>query len=559
MQKRWVVRQGQPIESLQKALHISPLLSLILANRGITSPAQAHDFLHGTLLDLESPWRIKNMDRVVSRIKQAIAAKEKILVWGDYDVDGTTGTATLFLAIQKMKGMVNTYIPHRIHDGYGLNLSGIQQAAADQVKLLITVDSGVTAKEEIQFAAGKGIDVIVVDHHEPQKEKWPHEAIVINPLQEGCPSSFKYMTAAGLAFKLAWALLGREAFDYLELAAAGTVADMGPLVGENRILVRAGLDRMNKTPRAGFKALLAVAGMAAKKVDAGHLGFVVGPRINAAGRMSSAEAALKLLTTQDLAEAAELAGQLDRENKARQKIEQVTVRQAVQKVNEQVNFQQQRVIVVEDERWHPGVIGIVAARLVDRFYRPSIVIALKDGKGKGSGRSIRNFHLVEALQECESSLEEFGGHKQAAGLTVTQEKLAGFKEELNRVAHQRLKPEDLVPLLEADGEIGLSELNQKFFEELELLAPYGFGNQRPVFFSKSVQIKSPPEIVGANTLRFRVSDGKQICQAIGFGKGDWFSELRGVSTIDLAYTPSLNEWQGERFAELKIEDIKIPL
>ncbi len=559
MQKRWVVRQGQPIESLQKDLCISPLLSLILANRGITSLEQAHDFLHGTLLNLESPWRIKNMDRGVSRLKQAIAEKEKILVWGDYDVDGTTGAAILFLTIRRMRGLVNTYIPHRIHDGYGINLSGIQQAAADQVKLLITVDSGVTAKEEIQFAASKGIDVIVVDHHEPQKEKWPHEAIVINPLQEGCPSSFKYMTAAGLAFKLAWALLDREAFDYLELAAAGTVADMGPLVGENRILVRAGLERINKTPRAGFKALLAVAGMAAKKVDAGHLGFVVGPRINAAGRMSSAEAALKLLTTQDFEEAAELAGQLDRENRARQKIEQETVKQAVQKVNEQVNFQQQRVIVVEDERWHPGVIGIVAARLVDRFYRPSIVIALKDGRGKGSGRSIRNFHLVEALQECESSLEGFGGHKQAAGLTVTREKLASFKEKLNRVAHERLKPEDLIPVIEADGEIPFSELNQKFFEELELLAPYGFGNQRPVFFSKSVQIKSPPEIVGANTLRFRVGDGTQVCQAIGFGKGDWFSQLRGVSTIDLAYTPSLNEWQGERFAELRIEDIKIPL
>ncbi|MBI1976671.1 MAG: DHH family phosphoesterase, partial [Candidatus Omnitrophica bacterium] len=311
MQRRWTVKGGRPVDSLQKALRISPLLSLILANRGITTSQQAHGFLHGTLLDLESPWRIKNMDRVVSRLKQAITGKEKILIWGDYDVDGTTGASILFLTLKKMKGIVNAYIPHRIHDGYGLNLSGIQQAAADGVQLLITVDSGVTAKEEIQYAASQGIEVIVVDHHEPQKEKWPHEAVVINPLQEGCPSSFKQMTAAGLAFKVAWALLGREVFEYLELAAAGTVADMGPLVGENRILVRAGLERINQCPRAGLKALLSVARMGTKKVDAGHLAFLIGPRINAAGRMNSAEAALKLLTTHDFQEACELAQQLE--------------------------------------------------------------------------------------------------------------------------------------------------------------------------------------------------------------------------------------------------------
>ncbi|MBI1976440.1 MAG: single-stranded-DNA-specific exonuclease RecJ, partial [Candidatus Omnitrophica bacterium] len=255
--------------------------------------------------------------------------------------------------------------------------------------------------------------------------------------------------------------------------------------------------------------------------------------------------------------ACELAQQLERENRQRQRVEQETVRQAIQKVNDHVNFHEQKVIVVEDERWHPGVIGIVAARLVDRFYRPSIVIAMKEGRGKGSGRSIKNFHLVEALQQCHPSLEEFGGHKQAAGLTVTQEKLASFKDEFNRVAHQRLKPEDLIPVIEADAEIALSDLSQKFFEELELLAPYGYGNPRPLFFSKSVQMKSNPEVVGANTLRFRVSDGSKICQAIGFGKGDLLSDLRGISVLDLAFTPSLNEWQGEKFAELRIEDIKI--
>ena len=557
MQKRWIVRPSKPIEILQNTLGISPLLSLILANRGVTSPDEADHFLHGSLLDLESPWKIKNMDRAVNRIKQAIEDKEKILIWGDYDVDGTTSAATLCLAIRRMKGIVDTYIPHRIHDGYGLNLSGLQKAAEDQITLLITVDNGMTALEEIQFAASKGIDVLVVDHHEPQKERWPYEAIIINPLQEGCLSSFKGMTAAGLAFKLAYALLGESAFDYLELAAVGTVADMGPLIGENRILVRNGLVRMNQNPRPGFKALLTAAGMGSKKIDAGHLGFVVGPRINAAGRMSSASAALQLLMTQDFSEASELAAQLEKENSERQKVEQETVRQAIQKVNGQVNFHQQRVIVVEDERWHPGVIGIVAARLVDRFYRPSIVIAMKEGKGKGSGRSIKNFHLTEALQQCKLSLEKFGGHRQAAGLTINREKLEIFKEEFNRVAHEKLVAEDLVPMIEMDAEISLSQLSQKFFEELELVAPYGYGNPRPLFLSKGLQIKSQPEVIGNNTLRLYVTDGKQICQAIGFSKGDWFGHLKGVPQIDLAYTPTLNEWQGETFAQLRIEDIRV--
>ena len=562
--KRWFIRptpEPEILSSLQRALGISPLFARLLSNRGIQTPEQAHAFLKPSLEDLESPWALKNMDRAVALVKQNIAERKKILIWGDYDVDGTTGASLLYSVLSKIGADVSTYIPHRIHEGYGLSLTGLQKAIQGDVSLLITVDCGVTARKEIEYVASKGIQTIVVDHHEPQADKWPSQAVVINPLQPGCPSSYKYLTAVGLAFKLAWALIGREAFEHVELVAAGAVADIAPLTGENRILVREGLERINTNPRAGFKALLESAGAGQKKIDASHFGFVIGPRINASGRMSSAETALKLLMTQEIGEARELAQVLEQANRTRQQVERETLRQAIQKVTEQVDFKESSVIIVEDERWHPGVIGIVASRLVERFYRPSIVIAMNQGRGKGSGRSIRNFHLVSALEQCQEVLEEFGGHRQAAGLTVTQENLPLFKETFNRVAQQRLKPEDFIPLLEADCEISLKDLNAGLLKDLDRLAPYGCGNPKPVFISSGLFLKSPPQFMGKNTVKFWVTDHAQIYQAVGFGMGDRFlnggkSDFNPSASLHLAYSPRLHEWQGETSLELVLEDFR---
>jgi single-stranded-DNA-specific exonuclease len=391
--------------------------------------------------------------------------------------------------------------------GYGVSETAIHQAREQGVSLIVTVDCGITAQKEIEIARSYGMGVIVIDHHRLPAEGLPDTHLILNPLQEDCPYPFKELSAAGLAFKLSHAMIGDASFEFLDLVALSTISDIAPLIGENRILVKKGLELLSARKNSGIRALAEISKMKAAKVDVGHVGFILGPRLNAAGRMSSADTALQLLLTQNVREAESLAKILDAENKARQKMERETTQEAMRKVERTVNFNRERVIVVDGQGWHRGVIGIVASRLVEKYERPAVVISVEEGTGRGSGRSIKGFHLFNALRSCESMLEEFGGHEQAAGITVLEKNIPALREKINAFAFENLPVEALKRRVAVDMSLNFEELTGRFLEELELLEPHGMGNPRPVFQTEGLQIKTSPKRFYGATYEAMVTDG----------------------------------------------------
>lgn len=575
MRREWVVQpphlEGRP---LAEALGLPPLVGQILAQRGMTSPEAAQRFLACTLTDLSDPFLLKDMDRAVARLKAALARRERICIVSDYDVDGVTSTALLVRVLKRLGATPATYVPHRVRDGYGFSAKAVAFARKQGATVVITVDSGSTAHEELAAAREAGLDVIVVDHHEMAHLARPPAYALINPLQSDCAYPDKNLASVGLAFKLTQALVSAlvpgavpapgtdlryAMWEHLDLVCLGTVADVAPLIGENRILVRHGLERLAKTPKVGLRALIEVADLRARRLTTEHVGFILGPRINAAGRMDTADAALKLLLTEDREEARTLATQLHEENRQRQRVEEETLKEALAKVDREVNFNRDRVIVVYGHGWHPGVIGIVASRLVERYHRPSVVIAMDDGVGKGSARSIVRFHLVEALAECRDWMLGFGGHEAAAGLTIAEGKLSGFREAINAVARERLSPEALVPNLTIDAEVSLAPMTPDLIEKLESLGPFGAGNPCPIFASHGLTWRSAPSTAGRSGLKGWVQETKgPVLEAVGFDRaGRWRDRL---STLDgpfsLAFTPQLRQTRGETAVQLRILDAR---
>ena len=402
MNKLWVIKEERKDlrDAIVRDLKVSPVLAQLLVNRDLLDPSTVHQFLYGTKSSLHDPFLLKNMQKAVDRIRGAITRGEKILVYGDYDADGVSSVALLLTYLRRESAQVDWYLPHRVNEGYGLNSEAVEEIRARGVTLVITVDCGVTDAVEVALLNSHHIDTIVVDHHEIQKDSLPAAYAIVNPLQEGCTYPFKELAGVGLAYKLACALAGDRAHDneeFLDLVAVGTVADVVSQTGENRILTRLGLQRLSKAPRVGLQALMEVAGLGEREVLAEHIGFVIGPRINVAGRIGSPELALRLLLSEKKEEALEIAAKLHSENGLRQKMQEKIFKEAVAKIDGQMNFKDTSVIVVWDEGWHPGVIGIVASKLVGRYYRPAIVFSLQEGRAKGSGRSIDNFNLLEAV------------------------------------------------------------------------------------------------------------------------------------------------------------------
>lgn len=544
---------------------VSQLTARLLVARGYADPEAAKQFLSAGLESLHDPLLLPDMEAAVERVAAAVRRGENVAVYGDYDVDGQTSTALLVRGLQQLGLRPTWYIPERIAEGYGLNMGAIEELAAAGTQLLITVDCGTQATEEVARAQQAGMDVIVTDHHEPG-DTLPNALAVVNPKRADSSYPFRELAGVGVAFKLlqaVWDKLGAGPLPpyTLQLAALGTVADVCPLVGENRILVRTGLDHINREPLPGIAALMSVADVKRGEVTATGVGFVLGPRLNAAGRVSHAATGVELLLCDDESAARPLAEQLERENEERRRMEADIVDEVLERI-ERDDLLSDWVLVVDGEGWHPGVVGIVASRLVERFARPAIVIGYDGEIGKGSGRSIRQFDLFQQLSRCADVLEQFGGHAMAAGLTVTRDNVETLRRRLNEQAGEILGPADLVPETRVDLEVRLGDVTEELALELEQLAPFGAGNPTPVLAA------SRALVVGARAvgrtgdhlkLTLRCPETDAVHEAIGFGGGALLDSAVPGSEVQVAFVTRLSEWQGRRRVEVQLRALQSPL
>lgn len=528
--------------TLSRELGISKIISQLLINRGIKSCAQADQFLNAKLKHLLSPFSFKDMQRAVEIIKKAIKNKERVMVFGDYDVDGITALAVIKDVLVKMGVDVVHRLPHRIKEGYGLSKDILREAKLKGIKVLVTVDCGISSYQEIAALRESNIEVIITDHHEPSGAQLPNASAIINPKVKDSGYEFRDLAGVGVAYKFAQGLARSMLLEQLDLVTLGTIADVVPLKGENRIIVKEGLTKFPKTKRPGIKALMESARLNSRKFSATSISYILGPRINASGRMDDAEVSLNLLMSQSDIEAQGLAKIIESHNRSRQKIEGKIMQEAQDMIDREVNFKDHKVIVVAKEDWHHGVLGIVASKLADRFYRPTIVISLDGELCKGSGRSIKNFHLFHALRDCKNLLNSFGGHAHAAGLLIDKKSIAEFRRNINSLAQEKLTLEDLIPSLEIDMELALKDLNEDVVAELESLEPFGAENPEPLFYTCGLKIKGEALILARDTLKFWVTDGKASQQVIAFGMAGLRDSLMAAKTVDLVYSPRIDTW-----------------
>jgi single-stranded-DNA-specific exonuclease len=568
MKFRWSLAPPQPLlaETLAAKTEISPLLAQCLVNRGFSEITEIENFLSPRLKNLADPFLLPNMDKAVERLFCAREKNEPLVIFGDYDVDGVTSTALLAEFLRALGWRVDFYLPSRMDEGYGLSADGVENCLKKfpETKLLLAVDCGSTAVETIQKLHDPKIDVIVLDHHQVSNPA-PEAVALVNPQLAGENEiSFRELCSAGLAFKLAHAILkrareinlpGAAEFDlkpFLDLVALGTIADLVPLVRENRILVSAGLRQLNETQRAGILALKKVAQISGE-IGAYEVGFQLAPRLNAAGRLDTAEESLRLLLAENLEQAMPIAQNLDLRNRERQKIEKSIVEEVIDVVRSKFDAQKNLVIVEGQLFWHIGVVGIVASRVLAEFYRPTIIIGGENGEMRGSGRSISGFDLAAALRECDELLSRHGGHAMAAGLSILPDKIDLLREKLNELARRSLKPEDLQPSLRLDAEVGLDEMNFDFLAELEKLKPMGQGNPGVQFCARNLSHARPSQKMGAQKqhVKFWVSDGKIMHEAVWWNGGE---KSLPVGKFDLAFAPQVNEFNGRRAVQLKVLD-----
>lgn len=541
--------------TFNKELGISKILSQILVNRGINSVKDAQNFLKPKLEHLLDPYSFTDMHKAVGLIKKSKENKERVMVFGDYDVDGITALTLLKETLFKGGLDVIHHLPHRIKEGYGLNKDILKQAKEKNVKLLITVDCGTNNHREIEELRRNNIEVIITDHHEPSTANFPAASAVINPKLKHSGYKFRDLAGVGVAYKLCQAFCDSSLEEELDLVSLGTIADSVPLSGENRIIAKEGLKRLPKTNRQGLRVLIENAGIQNKKFTSTFVSFILGPRINACGRMDTAEVSLDLLLSDSKEKAQELAKIVEQHNRQRQKIESQILKEAEDLINRDINFKEHKIIVIAKEDWHQGVLGIVASKIADRFYRPAIVISLSDKLCKGSARSIKNFHLFNALLECKEHLSSFGGHSHAAGILITRDSIDEFRKNINKLAHERLSIEDLLPSLDIDMEVSLSDLNEEVVRQLESLEPFGAGSPEPLFYTKSLRLKGGPQILSRETLKFWVTDGIATVQAIGFGMSSLSESLRSANSFDLVYSPKIDDWRDESSLIFEVRDI----
>lgn len=548
--------------AIAAALDAPLALAQVLVHRGIRDAEAARHFLSPSLDDLHEPLALRDLDRARDRIERAIAARERVLVQGDYDVDGITSTFLLVTTLRALGGLAAPRIPHRTRDGYGLNVAAVDAAARAGVGLIVTVDCGITAVEAVAHARTLGIDVVVTDHHEPGPVL-PDAVAVVNPIRPGCDYPFNSLAGVGVTFKLAQALHAARgeadrALEALDLVALGTIADVVPLVGENRILARHGLERLASTARPGLRALIEVAGIGEKRLTDMHVAFFLAPRLNAAGRMGHAEQALRLLFARDAAEARDLALQLENENHKRRRYDEAAAREASERVVHELGWPQRASLVLGAEAWHPGVVGIVASRLVERFQRPALLVALEGEIGRGSGRSTGGIDLTELLAACDDLLLTWGGHAAAAGFTLRRERLPELRDRVEAWVAERLDPARCVPRLVLDGEVALADCTLGLVDWLDRLAPFGLGNPEPLFEVRGAGVESVSRVGDGRHLKLQLAGPSGPVDAIAFGHGDRAASLRRGDRCDLAVVPARNEWMGQTRLQLRVKGIRTP-
>jgi single-stranded-DNA-specific exonuclease len=567
LEYRWKIieiEDQEKVKRLASQINVSEPIARILVSRGIDSFEKARKFFRPSLDDLYDPFLMSDMRRAVDRISEALIRNQKILIYGDYDVDGTTGAAMLYLFFKSLGANVDVYIPDRFKEGYGISKVGIERAHLRDVKLLISVDCGITAVDEVEYAKSLGIDVIICDHHEPG-EFLPNAYAVLDPLKENCNYPFKFLSGCGVAFKLIQAISGElgqtdEPFKYLDYVAIAAAADIVPLVDENRVLVKYGLEMLNSNPRVSFLALFETAGLNVGEVNTTQIGFIIAPRINAVGRLGDATRAVEFLISDDYKQARYWAEELERENRRRREFDERALNQALEMIERERIYERDKVIVLHNPEWHQGVIGIVASRIVDRYYRPTVLLTTADGILKGSARSIPGFDIYQALRRCEDILIQFGGHKHAAGMILEMGKLGEFRRILNEVADEVITEEHFVRELKIDARVEIEKITPKFWNVIKQFEPFGPGNGEPVFLSENVKIFDS-RVVGISSersghLRFKIRNDKVVYDAIGFGLGDLYERVRDKDTVDIVFTLDESDWNGETFIQLKIKDIK---
>ncbi|MEX0608911.1 MAG: single-stranded-DNA-specific exonuclease RecJ [Balneolaceae bacterium] len=566
MSFRWVYAQPEQDEHmplLEHKLGVPGKIASLLAIRGIQTYDDAKYFFRATIELLHDPFLMKDMDLGAERLALAIRKSETVLVYGDYDVDGTTATSCVYTFLKEFGVNADYYIPHRFKEGYGINPEGIKYAESLGATLIVSVDCGITAIEEAQVARQKGIDLIICDHHTAGIEI-PEAVAVLDPKRPDCTYPFDGLSGAGVGFKLIQGTISKLglpqsiAYKFLDLVAISIASDIVPIIDENRVLMKAGLQLIQRSPRIGIKALLELINIPHEEVNTSKIVFSIGPRINAAGRMGDASTAVKLMISESIAEAKSCAYELESINLRRRDTDSKTMEEAMELIDKDFDMEETATIVLYNKDWHLGVIGIVASRLVDLYHRPAIMLSNVDGKIKGSARSIKGFNIYNAIHKCSDLLEQFGGHEFAAGLTLSDGKLSEFRRRMNELAYLDLSDNSFEPKLNIDTKLDLGEVDMKFWKLLSQFEPYGPANLRPIFVSEGVKAVGIPTIVGNGHLKMKISqNGSGVFDTIGFNMHEYLPGVRNGNPFNVAYVLEENHWNGRRTLQLRLKDIHL--
>ncbi len=562
LQRNWLLKEFDKnrVVEISKKFHISPLTSIILYNRGITEDNEISEFLSCDLKNLHDPYLLKDMDKAVERIMSAKENGEKLTIYGDYDVDGITSIAILYKHLTEMGFEVDYYVPDRIQEGYGVNREALDKIANNGTKVVITVDTGITAVEETEYAKTIGMDIIITDHHEC-KETIPAAFAAIDPKRKDCQYPFKNLAGVGVAFKLIQAIDPQSSLEqlmskYADLICLGTVADISPLVDENRILVTEGLKRFKSTDNIGLKALLDVSITNNKAITTSTIGYIIAPRINASGRLGCAARSVEMFLTNDREKAYDLAQGLCEENTIRQQTEQKMFAEALEYIENNPEIKNDQILIIPHKDWHHGIVGIVSSKITEKFYKPSILFAIDDNEAKGSGRSISGYNLFEALENCSDLLEKFGGHELAAGLSIKTENIEKLREAINKNAAVKIDENALIPTVSVDAVIKPTYITLETVDEINRLQPFGVENPSPVFAVKNIKIHKISTMSDKKHLRMTLLKEGKFLDAVGFGMGEYYNYLKEGDFINVAFGLDINDYKGYKNVQLILKDIK---
>lgn len=561
-EKKWEAKKSpnpEIVKSLKEALNVKEWLAILIAQRGITTFDEAKNYFNPTHQKTHDPFLMKGMDKVASRLENAINSKENILIYGDYDVDGTTSVALVYRYLKSLTSNLFWYVPDRFNEGYGISKEGIDYAIENKVSLMIALDCGIKEIEMAKYAKSNQIDLVICDHHTPG-DQLPDAFAILNPKQTDCPYPYKELSGCGIGFKLIQGhhqqfTSGRDPFELIDLVAVSIASDIVPITGENRILAARGLNKINENALIPFKALLQNLQLD-KKLNITDLVFIIGPRLNASGRMEHARKTVEYLISDTPNNAAKALLGIDQRNNKRKKLDEDIAIQALDIINASDELKNRKTTVLYNDNWHKGVIGIVASRLTEFFYRPTIILSNNNGILSGSARSVKGFNIYEAISSCADLLDQFGGHQYAAGLSLKKENFEKFSRKFEQVVAETITEEQLTPVIEYDLELDVNSINMSLAQTIERFAPFGPGNMRPVFMSRNLEKKYEPRIVGDNHLKLTIKTKEGYIDAIAFNMGTHLEDIKSGKPFHLCYTIDQNKWKEKIQLQLKIKDIK---